>query len=171
MPPSLGTSYPGSTQQALFAACPTLLPRSPLQEAEASLTEDGRKNNFSCLVLGQEYVWADPRPRVVSQLCPLCHAAGQMHCSLLQVLVWFGKEMAPCTHPPSLAPLVPPRGRKLGKPTFHLGDEPQAALEVGADGVEAPAELGIAAVLVGPAGVVTNVQLVAALGHGRDAQI
>lgn len=58
-----------------------------------------------------------------------------------------------------------------GFTSFHLGDEPQAALEVGADGVEAPAELGIAAVLVGPAGVVTNVQLVAALGHGRDAQI
>lgn len=57
------------------------------------------------------------------------------------------------------------------KPTFHLGDEPEAALEVGADGVEAPAELGIAAVFVGPAGVVTNVQLITALGHGRDAQI
>lgn len=86
---------------------------------------------------------------------------------------WFGlaRRWLPARTPPSLPPLVPPRGRKLGKPTFHLGDEPQAALEVGADGVEAPAELGIAAVLVGPAGVVTNVQLVAALGHGRDAQI
>lgn len=34
--------------------------------------------------------------------------------------------------------------------------------------METPAELGIAAVLVGAAGVVTHVQLVAALGHGRD---
>lgn len=56
-------------------------------------------------------------------------------------------------------------------PTLHLGDEAQAALEVGADGVEAPAELGVAAVLVGPTGVITNVQLVTALGHGRDAQV
>jgi len=37
--------------------------------------------------------------------------------------------------------------------------------------MQAPAELGIAAVFVGPAGVITNVQLVAALGHGRNAQI
>lgn len=34
--------------------------------------------------------------------------------------------------------------------------------------MEAPAELGVTAVLVGAAGVVTHVQLVAALGHGRD---
>lgn len=54
---------------------------------------------------------------------------------------------------------------------LHLGDEAQAALEVGADGVEAPAELGVTAVLVGPTGVITNVQLVTALGHGRDAQV
>lgn len=37
--------------------------------------------------------------------------------------------------------------------------------------MEAPAELGIAAVFVGSTGVITNVQLVAALGHGRDTQI
>lgn len=37
--------------------------------------------------------------------------------------------------------------------------------------MEAPAELGVAAVLVGAAGVVTHVQLVAALGHGRDAHV
>lgn len=72
---------------------------------------------------------------------------------------------------PDFKPKFPLPATAWGKPTFHLGDEPQAALEVGADGVEAPAELGIAAVLVGPAGVVTNVQLVAALGHGGDAQI
>lgn len=60
---------------------------------------------------------------------------------------------------------------RAGKPTFHLGDEPEAALEVRADGVEAPAELGITTVFVSPAGVVTNVQLVTALGHSRDAQI
>lgn len=34
--------------------------------------------------------------------------------------------------------------------------------------MEAPAELGVAAVLVGAAGVVTRVQLVAAFGHGGD---
>jgi hypothetical protein len=37
--------------------------------------------------------------------------------------------------------------------------------------VETPAELGVAAVLVGAAGVVTHIQLVAALSHGRDTQI
>lgn len=37
--------------------------------------------------------------------------------------------------------------------------------------MEAPAELGIAAVLVGAAGVVTHVQLVAALCHGRDSHV
>lgn len=37
--------------------------------------------------------------------------------------------------------------------------------------MEAPAELRIAAVLVGSAGVVAHVQLVTAFGHGRDAQI
>lgn len=72
---------------------------------------------------------------------------------------------------PSLTSLFPPQGPRAGEPTFHLGDKPEAALEVGADGVEAPAELGVAAVFVGPAGVVTNIQLVTALGHGRDAQI
>lgn len=54
---------------------------------------------------------------------------------------------------------------------MYLGDKAQAALEVRADGVEAPAELGVAAVFVGPTGVITNVQLVTALGHGRDAQV
>lgn len=58
-----------------------------------------------------------------------------------------------------------------GNPTLHLGDEAQAALEVGADGVQAPAEFGITAIFVGPAGVIANIQLVAALGHGRDAQV
>lgn len=37
--------------------------------------------------------------------------------------------------------------------------------------MEAPAELGVAAVLVGAAGVVAHVQLVAALSHGRDAHV
>lgn len=37
--------------------------------------------------------------------------------------------------------------------------------------MEAPAELGITAVLVGAAGVVTHVQLVAALCHGRDSHV
>lgn len=37
--------------------------------------------------------------------------------------------------------------------------------------MEAPAKLGVAAVLVGAAGVVTHVQLVATLGHGRDAHV
>ena len=37
--------------------------------------------------------------------------------------------------------------------------------------MEAPAELGVAAVLVGAAGVVTHVQLIATLGHGGDAHV
>lgn len=37
--------------------------------------------------------------------------------------------------------------------------------------MEAPAEFGVAAVLVGAAGVVAYVQLVAALSHGRDAHV
>lgn len=37
--------------------------------------------------------------------------------------------------------------------------------------MEAPAELGVAAVLVGAAGVVAHVQLVAALGHGGDPHV
>ena len=53
--------------------------------------------------------------------------------------------------------------------TFDLGHQSEALLEVGADTVQTPAELGVAAVLVGAAGVVANVQLVAALGHGWDA--
>lgn len=58
--------------------------------------------------------------------------------------------------------------QRRSSPTFDFRHEAQALLEVGADAVEAPAELGVAAVLVGAAGVVTRVQLVAALGHGRD---
>ena len=37
--------------------------------------------------------------------------------------------------------------------------------------MEAPAELGITAVLVGAAGVVAHVQLVAAFCHGRDSHV
>lgn len=37
--------------------------------------------------------------------------------------------------------------------------------------MEAPAELGVTAVLVGAAGVVAYIQLVAALGHGGDAHV
>ena len=56
-------------------------------------------------------------------------------------------------------------------PTFNLWNKAKALLEVGADAVEAPTELGVTAVLVGAAGVVAHVQLVAALGHGRDPHI
>lgn len=42
-------------------------------------------------------------------------------------------------------------------PTFHFWHEAEALLEVWADAVEAPAKLGVAAVLVGAAGVVTSV--------------
>lgn len=55
--------------------------------------------------------------------------------------------------------------------TFHFGHEAEALLEVRADAVEAPAELGVAAILVGAAGVVTHIQLIAALSHGRDAHV
>ena len=37
--------------------------------------------------------------------------------------------------------------------------------------METPAVLGVTAVLVGATGVVTHVQLIAALSHGRDTQI
>lgn len=57
------------------------------------------------------------------------------------------------------------------EPTFDFGNKAEALLEFGADAVEAPAELGITAVLVGAAGVVTHVQLVAALCHGRDSHV
>lgn len=56
-------------------------------------------------------------------------------------------------------------------PTFDFRNKAETLLEVGTDAVEAPAELGIAAVLVGAAGVVTHVQLVAALCHGRDSHV
>lgn len=59
-------------------------------------------------------------------------------------------------------------GLEGAEPTFHFGHEAEALLEVRADAVEAPAELGVAAVLVGAAGVVTRVQLIAALGHRGD---
>lgn len=59
-------------------------------------------------------------------------------------------------------------GLEEAGPTFHFRHEAEALLEVWADAVEAPAELGVAAVLVGAAGVVTRVQLVAAFGHGGD---
>lgn len=54
---------------------------------------------------------------------------------------------------------------------FDFWDEAEAFLEVWADAVEAPAELGVAAVFVGAAGVVTRVQLVAAFGHGGNANV
>lgn len=54
---------------------------------------------------------------------------------------------------------------------MHLGDKPQAPLEVCADAVEAPAELGVAAGLAGATCVIAQVQLVAAAGHGWDAQV
>ncbi len=55
--------------------------------------------------------------------------------------------------------------------TFNFRHEAKALLEVRTDAVEAPAELGVAAVLVGAAGVVTHIQLIATLGHGRDAHV
>lgn len=87
---------------------------------------------------------------------PPVTGAGQRCCSPLQSA---GRAGAPCP------------GDVRQDPTLHLGDEAQAAFEVGADGVQAPAELGVAAVLVGPTGVIANIQLVTALGHGRDAQV
>lgn len=59
----------------------------------------------------------------------------------------------------------------LKRPTFHVGDKAEAPLEVRADGVETPSEFCITAVLVGTAGVVADIQLVAALGHGWNAQV
>lgn len=86
-------------------------------------------------------------------------------------LLHLVKRCLPAHTLPSLPPLVLYLGDVAGEPTFHLGDKAKAALEIRADGMEAPAELGIAAVFVGPTGVITNVQLVAALRHGRDTQV
>lgn len=37
--------------------------------------------------------------------------------------------------------------------------------------MEAPAELGVTAVLVGATGVIAHIQLVTTLSHGRDAHV
>lgn len=58
-----------------------------------------------------------------------------------------------------------------GHLTLNLGHKAQTLLEIGADGVQTGAKLGIAVVLVHPAGVITGVQLVAALGHCRDPDV
>lgn len=55
--------------------------------------------------------------------------------------------------------------------TFHVGDKAQTPLKVRADRVEAPSEFCITAILVGTAGVVADIQLVAALGHCWNAQV
>lgn len=52
-------------------------------------------------------------------------------------------------------------------PTFYFRHKAQALLEVRADAVEAPAEFGVTAIFVGAACVVTHIQLIATLGHGR----
>lgn len=62
-------------------------------------------------------------------------------------------------------------GSVLKRLTFHVGDEAQAPFEVGADRVETPSEFRIAAVFVGTAGVIADIQLVATLGHCWDAQV
>lgn len=54
---------------------------------------------------------------------------------------------------------------------FHIGDKAQAPLQVRADRVETPSEFGITAILIGTTSVITDVQLVAALGHCWDAQV
>lgn len=54
---------------------------------------------------------------------------------------------------------------------FHVGDKTQTPLKVRADRVEAPPEFCITAILIGTASVITNIQLVAALGHCWNAQV
>lgn len=56
-------------------------------------------------------------------------------------------------------------------PTFYVGDKAQTPLKVRADRVETPSEFCITAILVGTASVITDVQLVAALGHCWNAQV
>lgn len=56
-------------------------------------------------------------------------------------------------------------------PTFHIGDKAQTPFKVRADRVEAPSEFCIAAILVGTTSVVTDIQLVAALGHCWNTQV
>lgn len=55
--------------------------------------------------------------------------------------------------------------------TFHFGLEAQALIDVGADAVQARAELCVALLLVCPAGLVARIELVAAVGHGGDPHI
>lgn len=56
-------------------------------------------------------------------------------------------------------------------PTFHIGDKAQTPFKIRADRVETPSEFCITAILVGTTSVVTDVQLVAALGHCWNAQV
>lgn len=69
----------------------------------------------------------------------------------------------------SQSPCPPADALKI--PTFHIGDKAQAPLQVRADRVETPSEFGITAILIGTTSVITDVQLVAALGHCWDAQV
>lgn len=55
--------------------------------------------------------------------------------------------------------------------TFNFGYKAKTLLEIRADAMEAPAKLGVTAILVGATGVVTHIQLITALGHGRDAHV
>ena len=56
-------------------------------------------------------------------------------------------------------------------PTFHVGDKAQTLLEVRTDRVETASEFCITAIFVGTTSVITDVQLVAALGHCWNAQV
>lgn len=55
--------------------------------------------------------------------------------------------------------------------TLHLRLEAQALIDVGADAMQARAELCVTLLLVGPAGLVAHIELVAAVGHGGDPHI
>lgn len=78
----------------------------------------------------------------------------------LDIFLYENRNKTPCSPVDSL---------KI--PTFHIGDKTQTPLQIWADRVETPSEFCITAILVGTTGVITDVQLVAALGHCWNAQI
>lgn len=103
-----------------------------------------------------------------------CHAYSSRYTREKQLLKYKGWlwENAALETGIGLIKLAVDKGMiKMSPPTFYFWHKAKALLEVRADAVEAPAELGVAAVLVGAACVVTHIQLIATFGHGGDAHV
>lgn len=54
---------------------------------------------------------------------------------------------------------------------MDLRHKAQTLLEFRADAVQAPAKVGVTAGLARATGVVAHIELITALGHGRDPQV